>query len=51
MVDGILTLCGCGGRSQKFEDPAEGKDALESKFQKLHEELLSSFRSLEDDYR
>lgn len=37
--------------AQKFEDPAEGKEALEAKYEKLNEELTNAFRSLEDDYR
>ena len=47
----MLTMCAFVGRSQKFEDPVEGKEALEAKFSKVQEELLSSFRNLEDDYR
>lgn len=37
--------------AQKFEDPAEGKAALEAKYQKLSDDLVAAFRSLEDDYR
>ncbi|KAH7515330.1 hypothetical protein FEM48_Zijuj10G0023300 [Ziziphus jujuba var. spinosa] len=37
--------------SQKFEDPAEGEAALVAKFSKLHEDLTSGFRALEDETR
>nr|GMC52010.1 V-type proton ATPase catalytic subunit A [Ipomoea batatas] len=37
--------------SQKFEDPAEGEDVLVGKFKKLHEDLISGFRNLEDETR
>ncbi|WVZ25503.1 hypothetical protein V8G54_004047 [Vigna mungo] len=37
--------------SQKFEDPAEGEAALIAKFQKLHEDLSTGFRNLEDETR
>eukprot|EP00897_Mesotaenium_endlicherianum_P002492 jgi/Mesen1/2270/ME000154S01442 len=37
--------------SQKFEDPADGKEALEGRYKKLNEELTAAFRNLEDDYR
>ncbi|KAG6400007.1 hypothetical protein SASPL_141495 [Salvia splendens] len=37
--------------SQKFEDPAEGEDALIAKFQKLHDDLTAGFRNLEDETR
>ncbi|KAL4271252.1 hypothetical protein GQ457_13G018740 [Hibiscus cannabinus] len=37
--------------SQKFEDPAEGEDVLVAKFKKLHEDLTSGFRALEDETR
>ncbi|OMO65486.1 hypothetical protein COLO4_31156 [Corchorus olitorius] len=35
--------------SQKFEDPAEGEEALVAKFQKLHDDLTAGFRALEDE--
>lgn len=38
-------------RSQKFEDPAEGEDALIAKFKKLNEDLTAAFRNLEDETR
>lgn len=38
-------------RSQKFEDPAEGEEVLVGKFKKLHEDLTSGFRALEDETR
>ena len=38
-------------RSQKFEDPAEGEAALVAKFQKLHDDLTTGFRYLEDEAR
>ncbi|KAI3442561.1 uncharacterized protein J3R85_000755 [Psidium guajava] len=37
--------------SQKFEDPAEGEEALVAKFKKLHEDLTAGFRNLEDEMR
>eukprot|EP00850_Spirogloea_muscicola_P010616 SM000063S20006 [mRNA] locus=s63:256163:262032:- [translate_table: standard] len=37
--------------SQKFEDPADGEDALKEKYKKLYEDLTTAFRNLEDDYR
>jgi len=37
--------------SQKFEDPAEGEDALVAKFQKLYDDLTAGFRNLEDEAR
>jgi len=37
--------------SQKFEDPAEGEAALVAKFQKLHDDLTTGFRNLEDEAR
>ncbi|PVH47412.1 hypothetical protein PAHAL_4G055100 [Panicum hallii] len=37
--------------SQKFEDPAEGEDALIAKFQKLYDDLTAGFRNLEDEAR
>ncbi|KAK8572680.1 hypothetical protein V6N12_028727 [Hibiscus sabdariffa] len=36
--------------SQKFEDPAE-EEVLVAKFKKLHEDLTSGFRALEDETR
>ncbi|KAK4375332.1 hypothetical protein RND71_006009 [Anisodus tanguticus] len=37
--------------SQKFENPAEGEEALVAKFQKLHDDLTAGFRNLEDETR
>ena len=37
--------------SQKFEDPAEGKEVLIAKFQKLYDDLTAGFRNLEDEAR
>eukprot|EP00850_Spirogloea_muscicola_P013044 SM000087S23326 [mRNA] locus=s87:55428:61275:+ [translate_table: standard] len=37
--------------SQKFEDPADGEDALKERYKKLYEDLTTAFRNLEDDYR
>eukprot|EP00271_Cylindrocystis_brebissonii_P014290 TRINITY_DN35601_c0_g1_i1.p1 TRINITY_DN35601_c0_g1~~TRINITY_DN35601_c0_g1_i1.p1 ORF type:complete len:621 (+),score=132.78 TRINITY_DN35601_c0_g1_i1:178-2040(+) len=37
--------------SQKFQDPAEGKEVLEAKYKKLQDDLTTAFRALEDDYR
>ncbi|URE30053.1 RabGAP TBC domain-containing protein [Musa troglodytarum] len=37
--------------SQKFEDPAEGEEALIAKFQKLYDDLTVEFRNLEDEAR
>lgn len=37
--------------SQKFEDPAEGEEALKSKFRALNEEIKEKFRALEEEYR
>ncbi|KAH7664759.1 H(+)-transporting two-sector ATPase protein [Dioscorea alata] len=37
--------------SQKFEDPAEGEEALVAKFKKLNEDLTVGFRILEDEAR
>ncbi|XVE89291.1 hypothetical protein DITRI_Ditri19aG0190800 [Diplodiscus trichospermus] len=37
--------------SQKFEDPAEGEEALVAKFKKLYEDLTAGFRALEDETR
>ncbi|CAN6163191.1 unnamed protein product [Urochloa humidicola] len=37
--------------SQKFEDPAEGEDALVAKFKKLYDDLTAGFRNLEDEAR
>jgi hypothetical protein len=37
--------------SQKFEDPAEGEEALKAKFNALHEEIRDRFRTLEEEYR
>jgi V-type H+-transporting ATPase subunit A len=37
--------------SQKFEDPADGEEALRKKFKELNEQIHDSFRSLEEDYR
>ncbi|XP_066369133.1 V-type proton ATPase catalytic subunit A-like [Miscanthus floridulus] len=37
--------------SQKFEDPAEGEEALVGKFKKLYDDLTAGFRNLEDEAR
>lgn len=37
--------------SQKFEDPAEGEDALKFKAKALNDEIKDRFKALEDDYR
>lgn len=37
--------------SQKFEDPAEGEEALKAKFQALNEEIRDRFHTLEEEYR
>lgn len=37
--------------SQKFEDPAEGEEALRAKFKALREEIGERFRLLEEEYR
>ena len=37
--------------SQKFEDPAEGEEALKAKFKALNEEIRERFRNLEEEYR
>lgn len=47
VLNSLLVIC----RSQKFEDPAEGEEALVAKFKKLHEDLTSGFRALEDETR
>lgn len=36
---------------QKFEDPAEGEDAIRPRFKALTEEIKERFRSLEEEYR
>lgn len=41
----------CYYRSQKFEDPAEGEEALVAKFKKLYDDLTAGFRNLEDETR
>ena len=35
--------------SQKFEDPADGEPAVRAKLQAIREELVESFRALEDE--
>lgn len=37
--------------SQKFEDPAEGEEALVGKFKKLYDDLTAGFRNLEEEAR
>lgn len=37
--------------SQKFEDPAEGEQALRAKYKALREEIGERFRLLEEEYR
>ncbi len=36
--------------SQKFEDPAEGEEALTAKFQALNKELKDAFQQLDEEY-
>ena len=47
----MLNLSSSHHRSQKFEDPAEGEEALMVKFKKLNEDLTAGFRALEDETR
>lgn len=37
--------------SQKFEDPADGEEAVKAKCQQVYDELHEKFRSLEEEYR
>jgi V-type H+-transporting ATPase subunit A len=37
--------------SQKFEDPAEGEDAVRAKLRAVNEELIERFRTLEEEFR
>lgn len=37
--------------AQKFEDPAEGEEAIRRKLRAVNDELVERFRQLEDDYR
>ena len=37
--------------SQKFEDPAEGEEKVTKTLAVLHDDLLASFRQLEDEFR
>ncbi|WIA12406.1 hypothetical protein OEZ85_012450 [Tetradesmus obliquus] len=37
--------------SQKFEDPAEGEDAVRGKLRAVNEELVERFRALEEEFR
>ena len=37
--------------SQKFEDPAEGEEHVTKTLANLHDDLLASFRQLEDEFR
>lgn len=37
--------------SQKFDDPAEGEDALKARSAALSEEIRDRFRTLEEEYR
>jgi V-type H+-transporting ATPase subunit A len=37
--------------SMKFEDPAEGEEALSAKFDALTLEIKESFRALEEEFR
>lgn len=41
----------CPRSSQKFEDPAEGEEALKAKYKALNEEIRDRFRALEEEYR
>jgi hypothetical protein len=51
LVASSLTVLYIHYRSQKFEDPAEGEDALVAKFKKLYDDLTAGFRNLEDEAR
>jgi hypothetical protein len=51
LVASSLTVLCIHYRSQKFEDPAEGEDALVAKFKKLYDDLTAGFRNLEDEAR
>ena len=37
--------------SQKFDDPADGEDALKTRSAALSEEIRDRFRTLEEEYR
>ena len=37
--------------SQKFEDPADGEEAVTRRLSDLHDDTLASFRQLEDEFR
>ncbi|OAE26161.1 hypothetical protein AXG93_903s1220 [Marchantia polymorpha subsp. ruderalis] len=37
--------------SQKFEDPADGEDALTGTFKTLFNDMVAAFRNLEEEYR
>lgn len=37
--------------SQKFEDPADGEEAVRSKLGAVHDELVERFRALEEEFR
>ena len=37
--------------SQKFEDPADGEATLKARFQALCDEIGTTFRALEEEYR
>lgn len=37
--------------TQKFEDPAEGEEAVRAKLRRVNEELVEKFRALEEEYR
>lgn len=37
--------------AQKFQDPADGKDAILAALKQLHDSLTASFAALEDEYR
>lgn len=37
--------------AQKFEDPADGEEAVTKKLSELGDSIKESFRTLEEDYR
>jgi hypothetical protein len=37
--------------AQKFEDPANGEEAVTKKLDEINEQIKESFRNLEEDYR
>ncbi len=37
--------------AQKFEDPADGEEAVSKKLSDLNDQIKEAFRTLEEDYR